>query len=407
MSNTSELSLDDERIQVLVQQGYTPNLAKNVIMARSQENLPLSIWIVDNSCSMNIKDGRKLLSTATPDDVRVTSCTRWEELLETVMYHAQMAALLEAPTKFILLNPESISASHQPFPQELSIAERGSEWIEDDIELFTDSIERVIPEGTTPLVSHLRRIYQSLEQVESKVVLVLATDGKPTDSFGYTSTAVDREFEAALRQVQSRAWVVVRLCTNDDHVLKYYHELDNMLEFDLEVIDDYMDEAKEIYSFNPWLNYSLCLHRCREMGMSCHGMFRLLDWLDERSLSREEVVETLAIIGVLPADFSDDKKVSALLYKDKEWYSLCQCVDQHQRSLDEKLRIGETKVQAFRPWNPIRKRTTLSVDVGSLKRHGGKKLHDFTNMSVALFVAVTAMFLGYFLSMQYDEKINV
>jgi hypothetical protein len=67
MSNTSELSLDDERIQVLVQQGYTPNLAKNVIMARSQENLPLSIWIVDNSCSMNIKDGRKLLSTATPD----------------------------------------------------------------------------------------------------------------------------------------------------------------------------------------------------------------------------------------------------------------------------------------------------------------------------------------------------
>jgi hypothetical protein len=99
MSGPIDISPEDERVQILLQQGYTPNLAKNIVMARSQENLPLTIWIVDNSSSMNMKDGRKLLSTADRDDVRVTPCTRWEELKETVMYHAQMARPLESAYK--------------------------------------------------------------------------------------------------------------------------------------------------------------------------------------------------------------------------------------------------------------------------------------------------------------------
>lgn len=403
MSGTTDLSTDDERILVLVQQGYTPQLAKNVIMARSRENLPLTIWIVDNSSSMNTKDGRKLLSTAKPDDVRVTTCTRWEELKETVMYHAHMAALLHAPTKFILLNPsttEAESASEQSCPQEMSIAERGSEWIEDDIEDFTEGFSRVVPRGTTPLVSHLQQIYQSLRHIQTKVVVVIATDGKPTDSFGYTSTAVDREFEAALRQVQSKAFVVVRLCTNDDSILKYYQELDDKQEFDLEVLDDYMDEAKEVYSYNPWLTYSLSLHRCREMGMSCHGMFRFLDWLDERSLSREETVHALGILGVVPDDRSDHRNVSGLLHEDGEWYHFCQLVDRQQHLLDAERQVIGTKVQVFHPWNPICKRTTFLVDVRSLKKHGTKRLLSFAKtVWMACIIAVAAMLLKYFPAM--------
>eukprot|EP00539_Tryblionella_compressa_P017084 CAMPEP_0178838690 /NCGR_PEP_ID=MMETSP0746-20121128/13456_1 /TAXON_ID=913974 /ORGANISM="Nitzschia punctata, Strain CCMP561" /LENGTH=365 /DNA_ID=CAMNT_0020501671 /DNA_START=94 /DNA_END=1188 /DNA_ORIENTATION=+ len=354
-----------ERIRCLVQQGYTPSLARNVVLARSREYLPLTIWIVDNSSSMNTKDGRRLLPTASQNDVRVMPCTRWEELKETVVYHAQLAALLNAPTKFILLNrpvqPGSMNFSS--CPQEMTIAERGTEWIDDDMEDFVDNFSHIQPQGVTPLSDHLRRIYQSLLHMENKIVLVLATDGKPTDPFGYSSPAVDREFENALRQVQSKAWVVIRLCTNDDSVLSYYQKLDDQEEFSLEVLDDYLDEAKEIYSYNSWLTYSLSLHRCREMGMSCHSTFRFMDWLDERSLSRDEIVHALTTLGLVAAE-DRSSHTSHTLLDDGEWKKFCSMVAKEQVHLaSQKHEAGETRLEAFTPWNPIKKRTTPLVDV--------------------------------------------
>ncbi|KAG7353283.1 hypothetical protein IV203_009332 [Nitzschia inconspicua] len=304
-----------------------------------------------------------------------------------------MAALLRAPTKFILLNPCSEFAMQEPCPQELSIAERGSEWVEDDIEDFTENFSKVQPHGGTPLVDHLERIFQSLQHIESKIVLVVATDGKPTDSFGYTSPQVDRDFENALRRVQSKAFVVIRLCTNDDNVLKYYQQLDEKEEFNLEVLDDYTDEAREVHSYNPWLSYSLSLHRCREMGMSCHGMFRFLDWLDERSLSREEIVHALTVLGVAPEGSSENGEKSALFHEDEEWRSFCTLVDQQQRSSHEELQEKGVHFQGFYPWNPIHKRTTFLIDVLSLKRHGTRRALLFlaSGSWAMLLVAIVAM----------------
>jgi len=61
-------------------------------------------------------------------------------------------------------------------------------------------------------------------------------------------------------------WVVIRLCTNEKKVTEFYNQIDEVLEFNLEVLDDYLDEAKEVYKFNKWLNYALPMHRCRELG---------------------------------------------------------------------------------------------------------------------------------------------
>ena len=376
-----------ERIECLVQQGFTPTLARNVLLARSREHLPLTIWIVDNSASMRARDGRKLVRTQSQDDVRHVSCTRMEELKETVAYHAQMAALLEAPTKFLMLNGSDDGA----YPQELSIAERGSEWIDDDMEHFSENFARVRPKGATPLTNHLLRIYHSLlnTPTEGKIVLVLATDGKPTDTLGFVAPSVDRHFEKALKQLQSKAWIVIRLCTNDDTILKYYQKLDDELELSLEVLDDYTDEAKEVYQFNPWLTYSLCLHRCREMGMSCHPKFRFLDWLDERPLARNEIGEVLkGTFGLIENNNSDsytDKeyetiiKLSMSTQSDKDWNNFCELVQREQDTLalqrknkTKTKHNDDTELKAFFPWNPIQKRTTHWVDIGKLKRHGGK-----------------------------------
>ena len=381
---------DRERIECLVQQGFTPTLARNVLLARSREHLPLTIWIVDNSFSMRARDGRKLVSTQSQDDIRHISCSRMEELKETVTYHAQMAALLEAPTKFLMLNGSDDGA----YPQELSIAERGSEWIEDDMEHFSENFARVRPKGATPLTNHLLRIYHSLERTptEGKIVLVLATDGRPTDTLGFVAPSVDRHFEKALKQLQSKAWIVIRLCTNDNTILKYYQKLDDELELSLEVLDDYTDEAKEVYQYNPWLTYSLCLHRCREMGMSCHPKFRFLDWLDERPLARNEIGEVLkGTFGLIENNnsnsYSDKEyetiiKLSMSTQSDKDWNNFCELVQREQDAIalqrkNKNKNNDDTELKAFFPWNPIQKCTTHWVDIGKLKRQGSKTSYLF------------------------------
>lgn len=60
------------------------------------------------------------------------------------------------------------------------------------------------------------------------------------------------------------------------------------------------DEALEAVAVNPWLNYSLPLHRIREMG--CNN--RVLDFLDERPLSKREQKEVCSLL------FGKDKMIS-------------------------------------------------------------------------------------------------
>lgn len=89
----------------------------------------------------------------------------------------------------------------------------------------------------------------------------------PTDEEGGESEEVFQDFIAALRMLEGLpVWVVIRLCTNEKKVTEFYNQIDEVLEFNLEVLDDYLDEAKEVYRYNKWLNYALPMHRCRELG---------------------------------------------------------------------------------------------------------------------------------------------
>ena len=450
----TDITKRQECIDCLVQQGYTPTLARKVLSARSQQSLPLTIWIVDNSSSMKTRDGRRLVDTTSQYDVRIEPCSRWEDLYETVMYHAQLAALLEAPTKFVLLNPPltattTTTTSSNSCPQELSIAERGPEWIPDDLEYFMETFRQIEPCGVTPLTDHLRRIYRSTEHLgnnndndTTKIVVVVATDGKPTDSHGFSSPTVDRDFEESLRKLQSRrggAFVVIRLCTNDENVLRYYQRLDEQRELELEVLDDYLDEAREVYAYNPWLTYSLALHRCRESGLASHPRFRALDWLDERPLTREEIIQVIRMLGIIDdndedcnqdrstddqAASSSSPPLSSLLqdldnvHDDTTWKIICHKIgdiittssnnDTKNRDYSEpklwKLSSwvfqyltpsrstinGPPSSNAYYiPWNPIRKEPTPILNVRSLERHTGNKNRG--RLSVSLIMVLAAI----------------
>ena len=143
--------------------------------------------VVDNSGSMQKVDGHRFVQTKRRSDVKVVSCSRWNELKETIEYHAQMAAALEAPTTFRMLNDPACG----PGSQQFSIAERSL-----DAHVLREEVDRAVaimtsaqPGGVTPLVQHLHEIARSLRELEPtlradgcRVAVILATDGLPPTS---------------------------------------------------------------------------------------------------------------------------------------------------------------------------------------------------------------------------------
>ena len=111
-------------------------------------------------------------------------------------------------------------------------------------------------------------------------------DGLPTSDRGATRHYAQEELIHSPKALEGLpVWIVIWMCTDDPAVADFYNNLDAQLELSVDVLDDFCDKAKEVQQLNPWLNYSLPLHRIREMG-SCE---RILDLLDERPLSKSEI----------------------------------------------------------------------------------------------------------------------
>jgi hypothetical protein len=365
-----EVNESNEQVECLRAQGFPSALAR-ALSLQSTRAFPLRLWIVDNSGSMREPDGRRLVESSTKDNVKWAKTTRWEELKDTVTYHAQLAGLLQAPTEFMLLNPPANNGLHQ-----MSVAEMGPDMIDEDLYSLKSALASTSPGGCTPLTRHVNSIcalvssmQRDLETNGQRVVVVLATDGIPTDPSGHAGWKVDQDFEQALQRLQGLpVWIVVRLCTNDERVVEYYQKLDDRLEWNLEVLDDFVGEAKEVHQYNPWLNYSLPLHRCREWGFPS----RLFDLLDEKTFSLDEMREFLQLV------FADSK--TCLPDPAADWEEFEKCVS--------KLIDKEEK-----PWNPIKRKPTPWIDLRQLENTYGPYRHQrkFITMVTTTFVVICVL----------------
>ena len=191
-----------------------------------------------------------------------------------------------------LLNPP-LNGMQQEFSVATSSNSCGSRSTITDIQTALTSM-KLQPRGNTPLAKHIRAVQKGVSSMVSsrqlhagqKVVIVIATDGMPTD-------CTKDQFVNCLRELEGLpVWVVIRLCTDDDNIVSYYNDLDTQLELSIEVLDDYVGEAKEVYDMNPCLNYTLAIHRLREFGY--HD--RVFDLLDEKLLSKSEMKDFCTLL---------------------------------------------------------------------------------------------------------------
>lgn len=291
-------------------------------------------------------DGRRMVESN--GNVRFIKCQRWKELKQTVEYHAKNAARFKAPTMFRLLNnPGGIVG-----PQQFNVAIRNNTRIEiaEDLQNALMTLDAVSPAGCTPLSEHLevcrtvvQRMKNDLVQKGQKVVVVIATDGLPSDECGTSGPDELKFFKDTLRSLGGLPiWVVIRLCTDNQKVVQFYNELDSELEYSLEVLDDFKGEAEEVFGHNPWLNYALPLHRIREMGFS----HKLFDLLDERQLATDELTEFFILI------FGSDL-MAGVPDPHVEW-------SEFSRSIST-IANGETS-----QWNPNKNKMMPWVDINEL-----------------------------------------
>lgn len=127
-------------------------------------------------------------------------------------------------------------------------------------------------------------------------------------------------------------------------MVNFYNSLDEQLELSLEVLDDFIGEAQEVYAANPWLNYALPLHRCREMGF--HD--RLFDILDERRFTKDELRDfCILLFGLVDLDGMPDPE--------EDWNGFMASI---------RIAMERESLQ----WHPIKKAMRPWIDLDMLNR---------------------------------------
>lgn len=335
-------------IQALYRAGYTPGLLD--LLTSHAKHFAARIWILDNSGSMAIGDGYRIVETA---DRRVEgqTVTRWEELKQMVVDQAEVAALLNIFTEFRFLNDPGEAVGCRSF----SVG-TGTD-IQQEIMNARTLMLKAKPTGASNIQAPLKTIVQRIQQLRNRLVLshrrvsiVIATDGVPTDEDGSENSQIaEDDFISTLRSLEDLpVWVVVRLCTSQKRVVNYWNSLDAQVNLQLEVLDDHLSEAKEIARHNKWLNYALPLHRCREMGCQ----HRVLDLLDERKLTPLEVREFCVVVLGSKAENLPDPTIS--------WKAF---------SIELEKELKDYRYQ----WDPLKKKMKPWIDIRTLNHTYGNK----------------------------------
>jgi hypothetical protein len=151
---------------------WPPGLVKSAI--KSCDKIPVRFMLVDDSGSMSTKDGHKLVKRVGAPIPTVEACSRWDELKQTIKFHAGLAEAAEVPIEFRLLNGADPIIC-------------GLKDDDGDNQKFLMTTLEEEPAGQTPLCEHIGVIVENIRSIEKDLrssghpaAVTIATDGEST-----------------------------------------------------------------------------------------------------------------------------------------------------------------------------------------------------------------------------------
>ena len=345
--------LSPATVQYLQAQGFPHGLIQ--ALGQLSATCPLRVWILDNSAAMQTVDAHILQ----PDYTQV-SVTRWQELVDCVLYHADLARRMHWPTRFALLHANAgagTSGGTTPVQQHFALHQphTGGQTVAPDQEfqILRRELLRVVPQGPADVLTQLRLLRDYLTSIAAqlqhrqpppRIPIVIVTQGLLTDAHGQKGPHLG---QALIQMLQSFVHLpvsfVLRLVTDDEPAFEFYNALDARLPstVSLDVLDDFYGEALEVYLRNPWLCYAIVLHRFREMGGGT--ALEVFDTLDERALTLSELHVFLQfLLGV------------ALPTPQQDWVAFC-------------AQVQYCQARERPHWNPVLKQVTPWINLPLLQ----------------------------------------
>ena len=191
-----------------------------VVKLRQLEGYEI-VLLCDDSGSMGALIDQKI---NTSDPFR-RNMTRWDELRQYVTIVTDVAATLDA-------NGLDIYFLNRPPITGVSSAQQ------------IQGAFAYPPQGYTPLNRVFNQIMNDKAAVirEKKLLLIIATDGQPTDDSGNGRI---EQFLTTLKNRPKNVFLSIIACTDDSSSVEYLNKLDRAVP-GLDVCDDYRSEHKEV-----------------------------------------------------------------------------------------------------------------------------------------------------------------
>ena len=117
-------------------------LGLQISLLRNIENIPMRFFICDDSQSMTIDDGHRLVGKGAKK--QLVESTRWEELRDFVQFHAGLADAAKAKSRFRLLNSGKATT--------VGRADGGTNYRQ-----LMEYMSK-LPKGKTPLCYHITQV---------------------------------------------------------------------------------------------------------------------------------------------------------------------------------------------------------------------------------------------------------
>ncbi|RNA30146.1 von Willebrand type A [Brachionus plicatilis] len=178
------------------------------------------VFVFDDSGSMNATLSDSPLNSG------LLKATRWDELQYFSKISIEIANIFnENGTDIYFLN--------RPMARHISSADQLLPYFQNK------------PSGYTPISRVLRTILANNhpgELGERKLLIIIVTDGEPTDDYGRVDT---HTFKEVLKSRNHTTYTTIVSCTDEDETMNYLNNWDKTLPR-LDVVDDYRNERLEI-----------------------------------------------------------------------------------------------------------------------------------------------------------------